>query len=138
MLLFYLILSLCSSYVAPLQDSLLINHKNIPLNAYVHIPFCRRRCHYCNFPIKVIGKNKLNEAADDYVSLLTREIVQTGVGNKATLDKILELGGLRTLYFGGGTPSMIEPSLLQQIITSITDMFGKLHDDCEVTMEMVS
>ena len=68
---------------------------------YIHIPFCRRRCYYCDFPIRVVGDRPgaANEAAANYVALVEREIRATeSVYGQA----VREAGGLRTVYFGGG------------------------------------
>lgn len=74
-----------------------------PQGVYIHIPFCRRRCFYCNFPVVVIGErpSTQQEQGSIYTSLLLREI-QTTI--KKTDDTLSEL---ETVYFGGGTPSLL-------------------------------
>ena len=72
-----------------------------PRHLYLHIPFCRRRCFYCDFPIRVVGDRPgaADEAAENYVALVEREIRATeSVYGQA----VREAGGLRTVYFGGG------------------------------------
>ena len=101
-----------------------------PVAAYVHLPFCRRRCHYCDFPIVAVGDKpeRADAAAESYVSLLLREIRATPA----------VAGGdrpLQSLYFGGGTPSLTPPRLIAQIITEIRARYG-LEDDAECTLEM--
>jgi putative oxygen-independent coproporphyrinogen III oxidase len=99
-----------------------------PRSAYVHLPFCRRRCFYCDFPIQVVGERPgaADDAAEAYCKLLRREIAATPAGSPEPL---------RTLYFGGGTPSLTPPALLAQVIEAIRQRYG-LTKDCEVTLEV--
>ncbi|MEM6255835.1 MAG: radical SAM family heme chaperone HemW [Cyanobacteria bacterium P01_D01_bin.156] len=100
----------------------------MPTSAYIHIPFCRRRCFYCDFPISVIGNRKRGETSgtiQTYVDWLCQEI-------KATPS----LGPtLKTVFFGGGTPSLLSVSQLETILETIEQQFG-LEGDVEVSMEM--
>ncbi|MDJ0525005.1 MAG: hypothetical protein PX634_06695, partial [Microcystis sp. M53600_WE12] len=69
-------------------------------SVYIHIPFCRRRCFYCDFPIFVLG-NRTNPATFppvvEYVEILQEEIsLSQGTGKP-----------LETIFFGGGTPSLL-------------------------------
>jgi oxygen-independent coproporphyrinogen-3 oxidase len=73
---------------------------------YVHIPFCRKKCRYCDF-VSYAGKESL---IDPYVEALTREI--EGLGDWGA-------EGLKTIYFGGGTPTLLEPRHFNKIISSI-------------------
>ena len=99
-----------------------------PRAAYVHMPFCRRRCFYCDFPIQVVGSKPgaADVPAEKYCALLRREIAMTPTNSMAPL---------RSLYFGGGTPSLTPPHLLMEVIQAIRDRYG-LAKDCEVTLEM--
>eukprot|EP00613_Pedinella_sp_CCMP2098_P020849 CAMPEP_0171696876 /NCGR_PEP_ID=MMETSP0991-20121206/8520_1 /TAXON_ID=483369 /ORGANISM="non described non described, Strain CCMP2098" /LENGTH=638 /DNA_ID=CAMNT_0012285629 /DNA_START=153 /DNA_END=2069 /DNA_ORIENTATION=- len=109
-----------------------------PLNAYVHIPFCRRRCFYCDFPIVVAGDTPRKSAVEDYVECLTKEIDATAASGegKRLGSAVADAGGLQTLYFGGGTPSLLDPHLLAAIVASMSRCFGGLAEGCEVTLEM--
>ncbi|MBD2580408.1 radical SAM family heme chaperone HemW [Oscillatoria sp. FACHB-1406] len=96
-------------------------------SAYVHIPFCRRRCYYCDFPISVVGDNAKGETSGtiaQYVEFLCREIATTPSGES-----------LETVFFGGGTPSLLSPGQLSQILTDLDSRFG-LSAACEISMEM--
>jgi oxygen-independent coproporphyrinogen-3 oxidase len=75
---------------------------------YIHIPFCRRKCHYCNF--FSLASQKLKEP---FLQALKKEIEQTRsyLGNEL----------VNTIYFGGGTPSLYRPGELQELITSPPD-----------------
>lgn len=101
---------------------------NIPSSAYVHIPFCRRRCFYCDFPILVVGDQRSGEnsgAIAHYVERLCEEIRQTqNLGEP-----------LRTVFFGGGTPSLLAIAQLQQILETLDQQFG-ICTDAEISMEI--
>ena len=89
---------------------------------YLHIPFCRRRCTYCDF-FSTEGKQSLLRA---YVQMLAREMVWTG-----------EAGGrpsVGSVYFGGGTPSLLKPEQITALMENIRSSF-RLDDDAEITLE---
>jgi oxygen-independent coproporphyrinogen-3 oxidase len=89
---------------------------------YVHIPFCKQRCHYCDF-ITYAGKESL---IPGYIQALIQElrIVYTH------LPKI----SLHSIYFGGGTSSLISLSHYQKLLKVIRAQFI-LADDCEISLE---
>ncbi|MEM9264720.1 MAG: radical SAM family heme chaperone HemW [Cyanobacteria bacterium P01_F01_bin.13] len=100
----------------------------MPTSAYVHIPFCRRRCFYCDFPISVIGNRQRGETSNTistYVDWLCHEIKAT-----STLGPML-----KTVFFGGGTPSLLSVSQLEQILQTLDQQFG-VAADAEISMEM--
>jgi oxygen-independent coproporphyrinogen-3 oxidase len=90
-----------------------------PLGLYLHIPFCSSICNYCNF------NRGLFDAAvkDRYVRALTAEIVRTGAGEDAD-----------TVFFGGGTPSLLEPDEIGGLIASCRRAFH-LTPGAEITLE---
>jgi len=96
--------------------------------AYIHIPFCRRRCFYCDFPIYVVGNTKRDETSNSishYVEVLCQEIVTTQIYSKP----------LETIFFGGGTPSLLSTQQLQKILKVLDGKFGI--DKCaEISMEI--
>lgn len=99
-----------------------------PTSAYVHIPFCRRRCYYCDFPISVVGDRAtgLNSGAiAEYVAVLCQEIKITPILNKS----------LQTVFFGGGTPSLLSVVQLEKIIDTLDRHFG-IAEGAEISMEM--
>ena len=102
--------------------------KVIPTAAYIHIPFCRRRCYYCDFPISVLG-DKVGRSAstmvEDYIAALIQDIQQTPSTKHP----------LQTVFFGGGTPSLLSPQQLAQILRAIASNFG-LATDVEISMEI--
>lgn len=99
-----------------------------PTSAYIHIPFCRRRCFYCDFPISVIGNRQRGETSgtiQTYVDWLCREIAATVA---------LRLP-LNTVFFGGGTPSLLSLAQLEQILRTLDRQFG-VATGAEISMEM--
>ena len=101
-----------------------------PVAAYVHLPFCRRRCFYCDFPVSIVGTRPgaADDPAERYCALLRREMA-------ASPARASVAPPLRSLYFGGGTPSLTPPDLLAGIITEVRTRYG-LADGAEVTLEM--
>lgn len=95
-----------------------------PLSLYLHIPFCRHRCGYCDFNTYA-GMGHLIPA---YVSGLKKEIAffENDLSRETT--------PVYTIYFGGGTPSLLSPDAIGEILTQIRDVFP-VSEDCEITME---
>ena len=89
------------------------------LGLYVHIPFCAAICNYCNF------NRGLFDAAlkQRYVAALIHEITRAGDASPAD-----------TIFFGGGTPSLLEPDEIHRIIDACRDAFA-LTSDAEITLE---
>lgn len=90
-----------------------------PRHAYVHVPFCRHRCGYCDFTL-VAGRDDLIER---YFAALARELQRVG----HPLD-------LATLYVGGGTPSHLGPAGLRRLFDALAAKFVPARD-AEVTVE---
>lgn len=99
-----------------------------PTSAYLHIPFCRRRCFYCDFPITVLGDNAPNNylsVIENYVNILLAEIKIT-----------VNLGSsLKTIFFGGGTPSLLPIPFLTKILQGLDQKFG-IDQNCEISLEI--
>jgi oxygen-independent coproporphyrinogen-3 oxidase len=94
---------------------------------YIHIPFCRSRCSYCDF------------ATGQYESGLSERYVRALVREVATFDAARELADdarrADTIYFGGGTPSLLTPAQVRRILEAVRGSFA-VAPDAEVTMEM--
>ncbi|MGC1308849.1 MAG: radical SAM family heme chaperone HemW [Phormidesmis sp.] len=98
-------------------------------SAYIHIPFCRRRCFYCDFAVSVVGNSKrgdTSEAMGQYVETLIKEIQATPLGDRTPL---------KTVFFGGGTPSLLAVPQLEAILSAIDQRFG-IATTAEISMEM--
>jgi len=90
---------------------------------YIHIPFCRSRCSYCAFATSMYESN----FAERYVRALVREIERWAeVESPRAAD---------TIYFGGGTPSLLSPTQIEQILKAVHDRFPVIKG-AEITMEM--
>ena len=88
---------------------------------YLHIPFCRQACHYCNFHFSTSLNRK-----NDFVAALLKEM-------EGRRDYI-GTAPVETVYFGGGTPSLLTEEELQQIMGRIRELFP-LTPDAEITLE---
>ncbi len=97
---------------------------------YIHIPYCVKRCGYCDFntytPSELKIATGLSEVSNSYIDLLLLEIKQA----KAQVGS----ASVPSIFFGGGTPSLMEPSDIGRVIDQIKKEFV-LNSDAEVTME---
>lgn len=98
------------------------NITDSPMEIYIHIPFCIRKCDYCDF---LSGPSGPEEQAD-YVQALLREIqaVEEGEGRSVS-----------SIFIGGGTPSVLDERLLGDILREIRNRF-KMEEDAEITIEV--
>ena len=87
---------------------------------YIHIPFCKKACHYCNFHFSS-GTRYINEMAQ-------------AIGEEAALRKQYINEPVATIYFGGGTPSLLSVTRLQALMQKIRDTFI-VTEDAEITLE---
>ncbi|MBK1987233.1 coproporphyrinogen III oxidase [Sphaerospermopsis aphanizomenoides BCCUSP55] len=100
----------------------------VPSAAYIHIPFCRRRCFYCDFPVFVVGDRSRGENSStisQYVEAICHEISISPAFSQP----------LETIFFGGGTPSLLSTEQLQCILTALENRFG-IAAGVEISMEM--
>lgn len=99
---------------------------------YVHIPFCKRKCYYCDF----ISYDNKNEKIEEYIKYLKYEIYQTGEGSKLDVkNNLIEPLKISSIYIGGGTPSYIDSKYIVEIIELIKKEF-ELYEDAEITIEI--
>ncbi len=96
--------------------------------AYLHIPFCRRRCYYCDFPVYVVGDQRSGENSQmvqTYVEVICQEIIASHNYGKP----------LDTIFFGGGTPSLLTPPQLEKILQTLEKSIG-ISPQAEISMEI--
>lgn len=94
-------------------------------SVYVHFPWCARKCPYCDFATEPIRTRELPHG--EYADAVLREL-----DARAT-----DLQGreLKSIFFGGGTPSLWEPEALSRTLQGITGAFDHVHNQLEVTVE---
>ncbi|MFT3932843.1 MAG: radical SAM family heme chaperone HemW [Chitinophagaceae bacterium] len=88
---------------------------------YLHIPYCKKACHYCNFYFSVSLKSK-----NDFTAALLKEI--------KLQQNYLQQESVSTIYLGGGTPSLLEKEDLQKIFNELRQYFV-IEPDAEITLE---
>ena len=102
------------------------------IGLYVHVPFCKAKCHYCDF-VSFADKNELQER---YVNCLQKEIIKYASENKImSKHKKEELYILKTIYIGGGTPSILTSDYIESILNTIKENF-KIVPNAEITIEV--
>ena len=101
-----------------------------PRSAYVHIPFCHRRCFYCDFAVVPMGdsvdslQGYGSKTIKDYLRFLKKEILS-----------IKHKSSLSTIYIGGGTPSILHPLQIRDLINVFKENYG-VDYGAEITMEI--
>ena len=100
-----------------------VNNEKAPrkLGLYIHIPFCRTKCLYCDF-CSFVSRNEGER--EEYVDALLREINERG-----TKEYLVD-----TVYFGGGTPSLLSTKQIERILSAVKENFV-LCEDAEITIE---
>lgn len=92
------------------------------IGVYIHIPFCRSKCYYCDF----FSEKAKEEDFDKYTALLKERIKYWGNISKETVSSV---------YFGGGTPSILGAERLCDILTAVEKSF-KVSSEAEITVEV--
>lgn len=93
------------------------------LGLYIHIPFCEKKCYYCDFT-SIIGDSEIIKR---YIESLLKEI--------KSYKNYSDLYEIDTIFIGGGTPSAIDGDFISEILKTIKDIF-KLDNDCEISIEV--
>jgi len=93
----------------------------VPASLYVHVPFCRHRCGYCNFSV-IAGRDDLQEAM---VDALLQELRQIDVSWEQPLE---------TIFLGGGTPTQLSPAGQRRLVEAIRNHFS-IHAEAEISVE---
>ena len=101
---------------------------NNTVGVYISVPFCKAKCTFCNFASGAFSTDRMQ----GYVDCICKEIWQARIAAtnlSATLDRSAD-----SLYFGGGTPSLLSPGQFRQIFGVLRSEFD-LHDEAEITLE---
>ncbi len=96
--------------------------KNNLLSIYIHWPFCESKCPYCDFNSHVLKSISEKNWVDGIVHELNR------------YKNLLDYQGVKSIFFGGGTPSLMSGSSVDTIINTIQKLWT-LNEDCEITLE---
>jgi len=91
-----------------------------PIGLYIHIPFCQNRCSYCDF-----YKEKSENVENEYIDFLIKEALFYKEDKRIEVD---------TIYFGGGTPSLLSPEQLNKLFEGLKEIFI-FSENCEITLE---
>lgn len=94
---------------------------------YIHVPFCLSKCHYCDFYSEIASDSKFEAWHRAILAELKLNYLSSQAGN-------FKNGPLQTIYYGGGTPSLVPPSFFAEQLASIDDLFG-IAQDAEITLE---
>ena len=107
-------------------DSNILNLSTLgDMGLYVHIPFCKQKCMYCDFP----AYQNLQDYYETYVYALVQEMDLWVSEHPESKAKPID-----TIYFGGGTPTELSVQQLQMIVDKIKSTFT-ITDDCHMTIE---
>ena len=102
------------------------------IGLYIHIPFCKQKCSYCDF----CSYAEKQDLISKYIKCLLQEIKEVGSNNRDDFENGKDdLFSVKTIYIGGGTPSLIESKYIVQIMEEIKSNF-ELDENAEITIEV--
>lgn len=103
------------------------NLKNKPFSLYVHVPYCAKRCGYCDFNTYTPSELDRDDQIESWLQSAIKETVfaRKILGEELTVD---------TIFFGGGTPSLLDTSVVKEFINNVSKHFT-LKKDLEITLE---
>ena len=96
----------------------------MPISLYIHLPWCEKRCPYCDFNINT---NKLDGDEERLLVALNQDLKDSM--------KYIQKRKFCSIYFGGGTPSLVSSKIIKKIIKNLKDM-GLLKKECEISFEL--
>src|SRR5579884_100382 len=100
----------------------------MPTGVYISVPFCRSKCSFCNFASGVFPAHKMSHYAELVVDDV-RKASLIAAHHGAEFDRAVD-----SIYFGGGTPSLLPPEDLKRIVTAVRSTFD-VSSDAEFTIE---
>ena len=103
------------------------NLKNKPFSLYVHVPYCSKRCGYCDFNTYTPSELDRDDQIDSWLQSAIKETIfaRKILGEELTVD---------TIFFGGGTPSLLDASVVNEFLNNVKKHFT-LKKDLEITLE---
>jgi oxygen-independent coproporphyrinogen-3 oxidase len=108
-----------------------VTNTSMPLSFYIHIPYCVKRCGYCDFNTYTPGELKpgsdIAQVSNGYIDLLIQE-------GKIARSEVKTTKPIETIFFGGGTPTLMEPADLGRVLNSLEADFD-FASDIEITIE---
>jgi len=116
--------------IAPLDGNLDIEFNNLlnkPFSVYIHVPYCKKRCGYCDFNTYTPNELDVNDQIDSWAEATVKEIKLA----KKVLKKDLKID---TIFFGGGTPSLISNNELSYVLNALKENFH-FANNVEITLE---
>ena len=101
-----------------------LNPKNIPISLYIHFPWCEKKCPYCDFNIDV---HKQNGDEENLLKAILKDLEKS--------ENYISNRKFSSVYFGGGTPSLISSKIVKQIIQTLCSK-QLLQKSCEISFEL--
>lgn len=103
------------------------------LGIYLHIPFCVQKCNYCDFQ-SFPGRGP--EEQERYMEALSREIAEYRSEKSSSENEDIDINkySVNSIFFGGGTPSLLEPQLISRVFEELKSVFS-VEDGAEITLE---
>ncbi len=103
------------------------NLKNKPFSLYVHVPYCSKRCGYCDFNTYTPSELERDDQIESWLQSAIKETIfaRKILGEELTVD---------TIFFGGGTPSLLDASVVKEFLNNVKKHFT-LKKDLEITLE---
>ena len=100
------------------------NPSKVPLSLYIHLPWCEKKCPYCDFNINT---NKSEGDEDKLLNALYQDLRGS--------DQYIQKRKFTSVYFGGGTPSLVSATMIKKIVINLQDM-SLLEEGCEISFEL--
>ena len=101
-----------------------LNPKKIPISLYIHLPWCEKKCPYCDFNVDI---HKQNGDEENLLKAILEDLERS--------EKYISNRKFSSVYFGGGTPSLISSKIIEQI-TKVLSNKKLLNDNCEINFEL--
>ena len=100
------------------------NPSKVPLSLYIHLPWCEKKCPYCDFNINT---NKSEGDEDKLLNALYQDLRGS--------DQYIQKRKFTSVYFGGGTPSLVSAKMIKKIVINLQDL-SLLEEGCEISFEL--